>query len=210
MLRWIALCCTFLATPAAWAHPHVFVDVSLRFLSDDDRMLTGVEVTWSYDEFFSLLVLEDRGLDPDADMILTQAERAALLGFDLSDWPDGFDGALFLFEGGQKVILDPPKATYADLQEGRIVTRHTRSFAPVTADGLVGRPYDPSYYAALTLDKVMGVPGTCAVAVERPDTAAADAIVAKLGNSADEGFFDEVQVGIHYADTFEVKCAASF
>ncbi|NHQ75968.1 DUF1007 family protein [Roseovarius gahaiensis] len=209
MSRWIALCCMFLVTPAAWAHPHVFVDVSLRFLSNDEGLLTGVEVTWSYDEFFSLLVLEDRGLDPDADMVLTEAERAALLGFDLADWPDGFEGALFLFEGGQTVTLDPPKATYADLQEGRVVTRHTRRFAPVAADGLVGRPYDPAYYAALTLDEVSGLSDACAVAVERPDTAAADAIVAKLGNSADEGFFDEVQVGIHYADTFEVTCAAS-
>ncbi len=209
MLRWIALCCTFLATPAAWAHPHVFVDVSLRFVADDDGMLTGVEVTWRYDAFFSLLVLEDRGLDPDADMILTEAERAALLGFDLTDWPDGFEGALFLFEAGEKVTLDPPKATYADLQEGRIVTRHMRSFAPMPVDGLVGRPYDPSYYAALTLDQVMGLSGGCAVAVERPDTAAADAIVAKLGNRGDERFFDEVQVGIHYADTFEVTCAPS-
>src|SRR6056297_3141754 len=209
MFRWIALCCTFLATPAAWAHPHVFVDVSLRFLANDEGMLTGVDVTWSYDEFFSLLVLEDRGLDPDADMILNKPERAALLGFDLTDWPDGFEGALFLFEGGQKVALDPPKATYADVQAGRIVTRHTRTFAPMPVDALVGQSYDPSYYAALTLRQVTGLPPECAVAVERPDTTAADAIVAKLGNSADEGFFEEVQVGIHYADTFEVTCAAS-
>src|SRR6056297_2811011 len=77
MLRALALLLTTLCAPAAWAHPHVFVDVTLRFLPDAEGRLTGVEVTWAYDDFFSLLVLEDRGLDADGDMILTEAERAA-------------------------------------------------------------------------------------------------------------------------------------
>ena len=96
--------------PAALAHPHVFVDVTLRFLPDEDGRLTGVEVIWRYDDFFSLLLLEDMGLDPDGDMELSGEERAALKGFDLVDWPEGFEGALFLETGGAAVALDPPEA----------------------------------------------------------------------------------------------------
>lgn len=209
MTRWIALFCAVLAAPAAWAHPHVFVDVSLRFLPGDEGRVAGVEVTWRYDDFFSLLVLEDRGLDPDGDMVLTEDERDALIGFDLRDWPEGFEGALFLFRDGQPVALAPPRATFADLDGGQIVTRHIRRFDPIPAGGLVGRPYDPSYYGALTLQEVDGLPGPCRAAIEQADTEAADAIVAKLGGTPDEGFFEEVQVGIHYADTFEVTCATS-
>ena len=47
----------------ARAHPHVFVDVGLRFEADGRGNLTGVEVTWRYDDFFSLLILSDMGLD---------------------------------------------------------------------------------------------------------------------------------------------------
>ena len=71
MTRWIVLGCALLAAPVAQAHPHVFVEVGLRFVSQPDGRLSGVEVTWRYDDFFSLLVLEDRGLDPDGDMVLT-------------------------------------------------------------------------------------------------------------------------------------------
>ena len=39
------------------AHPHVFVDVALHFEADAEGRLTGVEVTWSYDDFFSLPIL---------------------------------------------------------------------------------------------------------------------------------------------------------
>ncbi|MBU3259475.1 DUF1007 family protein [Roseovarius sp. PS-C2] len=209
MTRWIVLGCALLAAPVAQAHPHVFVEVGLRFVSQPDGRLSGVEVTWSYDDFFSLLVLEDRGLDPDGDMVLTEDERAELTGFDLTDWPDGFEGALFLYDGARKIALGPPTPTHIGMEGGRIVSRHIRHFDPVAADGLVGRPYDPSYYAALTLKEVTGLSDGCAVSVERADSKAADAIVAKMGNSAEEGFFEEAHVGIHYADAFEVTCAPS-
>ncbi|MGR3461685.1 MAG: DUF1007 family protein [Roseovarius sp.] len=62
----------------AGGHPHVFADVALRFESDARGRLTGVEVTWRYDDFFSLLILSDMGLDPDGDGQLSDAELARL------------------------------------------------------------------------------------------------------------------------------------
>lgn len=209
MLRVIAFFLTMLCAPAAWAHPHVFVDVTLRFLPDAEGRLTGVEVTWAYDDFFSLLVLEDRGLDPDGDMILTEAERAALLGFDLSDWPEGFEGAMFLYQGDRKVTLSAPTPLQAGMEGARIVTRHVRSFDPIDPAGLVVRPYDPSYYAALSLKAAGGLPDGCRARIEPADTVAADAIVASLGGTSNETLFEEVEVGIHYADTLEIRCAPS-
>ena len=209
MLRWFCLVLAMCAAPMVRTHPHVFVDVTLRFQTDAEGRLAGVEVTWAYDDFFSLLVLEDRGLDPDGDMALTEAERDALMGFDLSDWPEGFEGALFLYSGAEKIALGPAEPMDAMMQDGRIVTRHVRAFAPVAADALVIRPYDPSYYAALSLRDVEGLPEGCVAAMEDADTEAADAIVAELGGSGYEAFFDEVEVGIHYADTGRIECAPS-
>ena len=193
----------------AQAHPHVFVDVALRFLSDDQGQLTGVEVTWSYDDFFSLLVLEDRGLDGDGDMILTDEERASLMGFDLEYWEPGFEGALFLYDAGQKVHLGMPEATHVAMHEGRIVTKHIRPVPPLDLNELTVRSYDPSYYGALDLKKVSGLPEGCDAKIIDADTEAANAKVEELGGVGMEAVYDEVQVGIFYADEVRITCAQS-
>lgn len=193
----------------ARAHPHVFVDVGLSLEMDAEGRIVAVEVTWSYDDLFSLLVLSDRGLDPDADMVLTDAEKAELMGFDLMDWPEGFEGALFLYAGARKLTLGAPEALSVGMEGGRIVTRHRRAVEPVAATEITVRPYDPSYYAALTLGGVPALPDGCEAQVLRPDTEAADAEVEKLGGFDNEGLFEEVQVGIYYADTLVVRCAGS-
>jgi len=202
----VGLC---LAAPTARAHPHVFVDVGLELRTDARGRLLGVEVTWRYDALFSMLILSDRGLDADGDMLLDAAEQELLIGFDLSDWPEGFEGALFVEDAGGKVALGPPEALSLALSDGRLVTRH---FRPVAAPGplprrLWLRPFDPSYYAALELTGEVGLPEGCTGAVARPDRTAADALVARLGGPDDESLFEEVEVGIHYADTLEVACA---
>ncbi|MRU14462.1 DUF1007 family protein [Roseovarius sp. A21] len=209
MLRKLLILLALIPATIASAHPHVFVDVSLRFLSDTKGRLTGVEVTWSYDDFFSLLVLEDRGLDPDGDMQLTEKEQAALMGFDLEYWEPGFEGALFLYDEGEKVALGGPKATHATMEGGRIVTRHIRPVEALAPMHLTVRPYDPSYYAALDLVEVTGLPEICETELIQPDTDAADQKVETLGGVGMEAVYDEVQVGIYYADELRVTCAPS-
>ncbi|WP_306152570.1 DUF1007 family protein [Roseovarius sp. MMSF_3281] len=208
-MRNLFLSLALVTAPMAQAHPHVFVDVALRFLSDEQGHLTGVEVTWSYDDFFSLLVLEDRGLDADGDMILTDEERASLMGFDLEYWEPGFEGALFLYEAGHKVHLGRPEATHAEMQGGRIVTKHIRPVSPRDLTELTVRPYDPSYYGALDLKKISGLPEGCDAEVLEADTQAANAKVEELGGVGMEAVYDEVQVGIFYADEVRITCAQS-
>ena len=207
MLRIFTIIPALILATMAGAHPHVFVDVGLRFVSNAKGQLTGVEVTWSYDDFFSLLVLEDRGLDPDGDMVLTDEERTALMGFDLEYWEPGFEGALFLYDEGEKVSLGAPKATHAAMEGGRIVTRHIRPIEALELRDLNVRPYDPSYYAALDLVQVAGLPEGCKTEIIQPDTKAADAKVEELGGVGMEAIYDEVQVGIYYADELRVTCA---
>jgi ABC-type uncharacterized transport system substrate-binding protein len=209
MMRTLFLTLFLFAAPMAQAHPHVFVDVALRFLSDDQGRLTGVEVTWRYDDFFSLLVLEDRGLDGDGDMTLTEEERAALTGFDLEHWEPGFEGALFLHDAGQKLQLGAPRATHAAMQGGRIVTKHIRPVSLIDPNGLTVRAYDPSYYGALDLIEVSGLPENCKTDIIDADTEAADAKVNELGGVGLEAVYDEVQVGIFYADEVRIACAPS-
>ena len=92
-MRWLTTFLTCCLPISAAAHPHVFIDTGLEFIVDDAGQLTHVRVTWVYDEFYSLLVLEDMKLDQDADGVLTDAEEQVLAGFD-AQWVEGYNGDL--------------------------------------------------------------------------------------------------------------------
>ncbi|MEI4233065.1 DUF1007 family protein [Roseovarius sp. D22-M7] len=213
MIRRICLTlapCLLLPFGGAGAHPHVFVDVGLRFEADGRGNLTGVEVTWRYDDFFSLLILSDMGLDTDGDGVLTEAERARLKGFDLEEWPEGFEGDLYIHRGGEKITLDHPVPTGVKLEDGRIVATHRRGFGPVPADGLRVEPYDPTYYVEYTLAGPVELPGACDHAIREPDLDASQRafreMIAEL--SAEEAY-DGVEVGNLFSDVMVISCSAS-
>ena len=204
--------CFLIAAPMARAHPHVFVDVTLTLETDAEGHVDAIEVAWLYDPLFTMLVLSDRGLDADADLALTEKEKALLMGFDLEDWPEGFDGALFAYHEGGALELGPAEALSVEMRDGALVTRHRRPVEAVkvgAGETLQLKPYDPYYYAALRLAEVGGVPEGCTAQIMPPDKDAADALVAEMGNSEDEMFFEEAKVGVHYAFTAEVTCAGS-
>ena len=191
------------------AHPHAFVDVALRFQGDGQGRLTGVEVTWSYDEFFSLLILSDMGLDPDGDGRLTDDELAHLEGFDLEVWPDGFEGDLYIHAGEEKIALDHPQPTGVALEDGRIVASHRRSFGPVKADGLRVEPYDPTYFVDYTLTGPVVLPEGCAHTITEPDLDESQRafrdMVADLGA---EEQYDGIEVGNLFSDVMVISCRA--
>jgi ABC-type uncharacterized transport system substrate-binding protein len=54
----------FIATGPAGAHPHVFVDYDLTFVLDEQG-LSGIEVTWHFDEMFSQALMEEGDRDHD-------------------------------------------------------------------------------------------------------------------------------------------------
>ena len=63
------------ATPLA-SHPHVFVDTDLALEVDAAGLVTAVAVTWTYDEFETLLVLDEWGLAGAYDTGLSAADAA--------------------------------------------------------------------------------------------------------------------------------------
>lgn len=193
----------------ALAHPHVFVDAGLRLIQNAEDQIIGIEVTWTYDDFHTLLLLEDHGFDTDGDGALTEAERAALIGFDLSDWPDWFEGGLFVYSGEQKQVLGAPEALSLELVDGRLVTRHLRPLEPVSPDGLVLRPFDPSYFAAITLTGTVETPADCTGHILNADPGEAGRQAAALLRDGGEAAFEDVAVGVLFADTLVVECARS-
>ncbi|MDP5335402.1 MAG: DUF1007 family protein [Paracoccaceae bacterium] len=196
-----------LAAPLAQAHPHVFVQTGLTLVADEAGRLVGIEVSWTYDDFYSLLLLEDMGLDPDGDGALTADELARLDGFDLN-WIEGYLGDLYLTAGDAPVDLGRPEGRGTDVIAGQIVTRHFRSFAP-QAGSVIVKAYDPTFYTAYDLEGGVTVPDSCKLAIQPADLDRAYTMVeeALYKNPAmpDDEF---PEVGEAFADVVEVTCSA--
>lgn len=214
----LALSAGLAAGPVA-AHPHIFVETGLALLHDDDGRLTAIRVTWTYDELFSLLLLEDLGLDDDYDGVLRPEEVEALQGFDM-DWPDGFDGDLHVTAAGAPVALGPPVAEAAELlPNGMLRSTHVRPLEqPVdgAAEPVVVSPYDVTFYTAYEIDVAATTTDSsdCHVVVYTPDLDAAYArLEAALAELTDMGGdpFEPVEfppVGDQFAEEARLTCDA--
>jgi polyphosphate kinase len=199
------------AAPAL-AHPHVFIDAGVEFRFDDQGRLAALRIVWVYDDLTSLMILTDRGFDPDGDGQLTEDETARLSGFDMA-WEPGFAGDSYLLAGDTPLALGGPQGWTAQVQAGRIITTHLRPLAEPLAPGalpLVVQIYDPGYYTAYTIaaDPVISGRQDCAADVYGPDPVAADAALQAAlkelsGLDLEQGF---PAVGEHYADEVRLTC----
>ena len=185
------------------AHPHVFVDTGLRIVVNAEGQLTGIEVTWAYDELYSMLIVEDNGLDHDHDGHLTAAELDTLNGFDMN-WIEGFEGDLYVTGASGPVTLGPPRAGTIAEEDTRLITVHSRSVEPIPADGLVIKAYDPTFYTAYDLTRGVTVDGPCRIERTEPDIDAAYRKVDELmQNLADDAY---PEVGESFADELRLIC----
>jgi ABC-type uncharacterized transport system substrate-binding protein len=50
-----------LCAQAANAHPHIFIDSGVEVIFDSQGQMTALRISWAYDDFHSLLAIEDRG-----------------------------------------------------------------------------------------------------------------------------------------------------
>ena len=172
MKRLLALLLGLLPAAPLGAHPHVFIDTGLELYFDASGRLESLRITWVYDEFYSLLVTEDMGLDPDFDGKLTAEEQNRLSGFDMK-WIAGFNGDLEIYQGDALLPLSGPSETTAQFADGRITTTHLRRLEAATDPTLPYQilPYDLTYYTAYDVTLPVEIAGKagCAHRIEEPD-----------------------------------------
>lgn len=215
MLRCYLITLSLCAPLAAGAHPHEFIDTSLVLHFDAAGQIATVDVRWVWDDFTSMLMLADQGMDPDADGALTAAEADAMAAR-LSLWPDDFLGDLYFTADGQPVGLQSPQDVAIDYQDGRLIMSYWRALAvPLQPDAgvITVQAYDPTYYAFYDLAGPPELQGRadCDVAVAQADLNAAqqlyDQLLSELTEEdiADFGMYPEV--GGAFADMVNVTCA---
>lgn len=209
----LALCLALSAAPAG-AHPHVFVDAGFDLIFDDAGRLAAIRTAWVYDEFFSLLVIEDGGHDADRDGEISAAELDGLRGFDM-DWPEGFEGDLAVTQGDARAGLGGPEAVTVDWREGRLISTHLRRLAepldPAAGDISVS-PFDPTYYIAYAVVAQARFTGRddCTAEAWEPDLGAAEkelqAALAELAPDVDIEAAGFPLVGGLFAEELRVTC----
>ncbi len=195
------------------AHPHVYIDTGLEFLVDDTGQLTHVRVTWVYDEFYSLLVLEDMKLDQDGDGHLSEQEQQVLAGFD-AQWVDGYNGDLVVLAQDAPVSLSGPLEPQATTEDGRIVTTHLRAVegGAVPATALLAKAFDETYYTAYEIKRPVFVSGTESCQIDRLDPdidgqlAQMQAFLKTLDANYDLEENDIPLVGENFATEIRVSC----
>lgn len=191
----------------AWAHPHIFIETRLVVRTDGAGAVSGVEVQWTYDELYSMMLLDEMGLDQDYDGVLADGEAAALDGFDMN-WQPGYAGDLYLWQGNGALELGAPQPLESAYVEGRVVSRHFRPLA-VPASGEVRiKAYDPTFYTAYDLGGGVDVPEGCVVSVTVADIKAAqektNVLIEELGILNTDVEYPEV--GAEFADEVTVSC----
>ena len=205
-----------LAGPAL-AHPHIFIDTTIEVVLDDQDRAIAVRIGWTYDDLYSLSVIADRGMDTDWDGALTDAEVAALAGFDMN-WDKSFAGDTYALIGDGDLILGPPQEPGAGYAGGKISSSHLRAFAQpieIGAGPLLVQVYDPGFYTSYAIvgdPVIIGGSGRCSAEVWGPDIDAADeALKAALSEySADEDLeADFPAIGKTYAEEVRVTCPES-
>ncbi len=209
--------CASLVPVTGQAHPHIFIDTAFGLVFDDSGQLSEIRIDWTYDEFYSLLVIEEKGLDADGDGTPEPDRVAAFAGQDV-DWEAGFPGDFTLVQDGRTVALERPVDHAARYEEGRIVTSHTRKLeTPIEVAGheVVARSYDPTYFVAYdvpTDPKIVGREG-CEVIREPADRDKAreeygDKLAAVDTVSDPFEVIEIDDIGILFADRFVVTCDA--
>src|SRR5215467_5054542 len=68
---------------SAVAHPHVFVDYVVKLVLANDR-LTGVRLTWTFDDLFSGFILQE--FDQDRNGVLSTGETQRIEAKHLSEY----------------------------------------------------------------------------------------------------------------------------
>ena len=199
-------------TANALAHPHIFVEVSMAVIFEGDAP-AAVRLEWTYDDYFSLLLTTDLGIDLDGDATLTPQE-ADILSEAVRAWPAGYEGDLEVSQAGRVVVLGPRTDHFATFVDGIVREVHTRPLTGQVDGGmpLIVRAFDPSHYVAYDVTGAITIEGRdgCSSALQSPDIAAASALVSDLlgGRSADEVGPDEAfpEVGDLFAQTVTITC----
>lgn len=196
----------------AGAHPHVFVDARPGFIFDADDQLKALRISWTYDEFTTLILFDSLNLDQDGDGLFNDADRAAIIEGETS-WDPDYKGDVYLEIAGQDYPLGRPEAANVRLENDRVEVSFDLPLSqPVRIDNAPAflRLYDPFFYYAYTIlptvDPAVLPVGCQAQIVPFEPDAVANALQEKLASLGREETPTQENVGRLFSDEVRLSC----
>ena len=214
MLRnfWVLLFCVMCLGDPARAHPHVFVDARTGFIFADNGQLVALRISWTYDEFTTLVLFDTLNLDQDGDGQLNDADRAAIVQGE-TNWDPGYKGDVYLEVAGRDYPLGRPKSGAAKLENNRLEVSFDLPLSrPV---GIKDAPaflrlYDPIFYYAYTIlpaTDSIDLPDGCQTRiVPFEPTAVENALQEKLAALGREETPEQDNIGRLFSDEVRLTC----
>lgn len=161
MRRFLATCgilaALIVGAPAAFAHPHVWVDTRSAFVFDDKGHVRAIRITWRFDELYSAFAIQ--GSDANSDGATDQSELQALADNNvkfLAEWRYFTDVKAGLADAHIGEVTDYGVSD----DNGTLVLWYELPLefpVDVTKVALRFRSYDPSYYVAFDADPAENV-----------------------------------------------------
>tara|TARA_R110001583_G_scaffold118143_1_gene269285 strand:- start:1742 stop:2362 length:621 start_codon:yes stop_codon:yes gene_type:complete len=201
-----------LVSPDAHAHPHGWIDLSVRVITDDQGVVSGLHQTWRMDPFYSLVVFEE----------LQQVEGASLeQGLDQlgKEIRDNLAAQHYLTEvriNGERQALGEVSEYTAMERDGRLTFMFILPLEtpqPLTDALLSYQVFDPTYYIEVVHEEEGGQPRddalilhgepTCELAILPADPDPELVMQAALLDKDESG---EPGLGRYFAETGQVDC----
>lgn len=208
----IALLVGVLLSPQASAHPHGWIDLSVRVLTDDNGVVSGLHQTWRMDPFYSLVVFEE----------LQQVENASLeQGLDQlgKEIRDNLASQHYMTEvriNNEPQALGEVSEYTAMERDGRLTFMFILPLEtpqPLTNATLTYQVFDPTYYLEVVHEEEGGQPRdnalilhgepACELAILPADPDPELVMQAALLDKDESG---EPGLGRYFAETGRIDC----
>ncbi|WP_165856637.1 DUF1007 family protein [Marinobacter sp. JSM 1782161] len=215
LLRRLLLTCLlplWLLAPSAQAHPHGWVDYTVRVLFDDAGRVTALQQRWTLDPMYSLTLMEELSREGDAR---SQQQKLDGLGGEIIGNIAKQHYLTHVYRGDQALDLGTVTQYTTFLDGQRIEFRFVLPLAePQDPDGdaLSWKVYDPTYFIEFLYDNEIDQPLTlgnapagCTADIVHfnPDPKlVAEAAAIDVTGQAPDGF------GKMFADTGKLTCPA--
>jgi ABC-type uncharacterized transport system substrate-binding protein len=152
-MRWkigaAAACLVLSMQGTANAHPHVWIEMRSDVVFNDAGLITGVNVSWTFDDGYTQMALD--GLDADGDGVYSQAEIEPLTKENMASLKDYDYFTVMRVNGAKQPLGDVTE--FGQIWSNNKLQLHFQvplktPVDPVTSEFMV-KVYDPDFFIAI-------------------------------------------------------------
>lgn len=153
--RAVALGCLLTAASCgqAIAHPHVWIDMRSDVVFNEDGLITGLNLSWSFDDGYTQMALD--GLDANGDGVYSQDELDPLTKENMNSLKDYDYFTVMRFNG--KVLPFGEVTEFGQIWSNNKLELHFQVPLKTPIDPVQGefvvKVYDPEFFIAIDYEK---------------------------------------------------------